>query len=168
MTPKCLTCFLTFFRLSFFLSFFCSPSCLSSDIFFANDNKHSCHLFLQTYVKWQQWQPWQKRPLQVQLRDLRNKFPKTKLQLSWALAAWTYWQPSSSSIVLFSLPKYYLHILRPESCPSSPQALSAAGLGAGLTEAVVVNPFEVVKVSLQANRDSFKEVDRNKTLLWLF
>lgn len=33
-----------------------------------------------------------------------------------------------------------------------------AGLGAGLTEAVVVNPFEVVKVSLQANRDSFKEV----------
>uniref|UniRef100_A0A668AMJ1 Mitochondrial 2-oxodicarboxylate carrier n=1 Tax=Myripristis murdjan TaxID=586833 RepID=A0A668AMJ1_9TELE len=38
-----------------------------------------------------------------------------------------------------------------------PQALSVAGLGAGLTEAVVVNPFEVVKVSLQANRDSFKE-----------
>merc|ERR1712002_568669 len=40
--------------------------------------------------------------------------------------------------------------------PLSPGvALSAAGLGAGLTEAVVVNPFEVVKVSLQANRDSF-------------
>ncbi|PWA29575.1 hypothetical protein CCH79_00007988, partial [Gambusia affinis] len=36
-------------------------------------------------------------------------------------------------------------------------ALSAAGLGSGLTEAVIVNPFEVVKVSLQANRDSFKE-----------
>ncbi|KAJ4938825.1 hypothetical protein JOQ06_028291 [Pogonophryne albipinna] len=36
-------------------------------------------------------------------------------------------------------------------------ALSVAGLGAGLTEAVVVNPFEVVKVSLQANRDAFKE-----------
>lgn len=35
-------------------------------------------------------------------------------------------------------------------------ALSLAGLGSGLTEAVVVNPFEVVKVSLQANRDSFK------------
>ncbi|XP_053365306.1 mitochondrial 2-oxodicarboxylate carrier isoform X2 [Clarias gariepinus] len=34
-------------------------------------------------------------------------------------------------------------------------ALSLAGLGSGLTEAVVVNPFEVVKVSLQANRDSF-------------
>uniref|UniRef100_A0A3Q3G024 Mitochondrial 2-oxodicarboxylate carrier n=1 Tax=Kryptolebias marmoratus TaxID=37003 RepID=A0A3Q3G024_KRYMA len=43
--------------------------------------------------------------------------------------------------------------------PLSPGlALSAAGLGSGLTEAVVVNPFEVVKVSLQANRDSFKEV----------
>uniref|UniRef100_A0A3P9IPZ5 Mitochondrial 2-oxodicarboxylate carrier n=1 Tax=Oryzias latipes TaxID=8090 RepID=A0A3P9IPZ5_ORYLA len=42
--------------------------------------------------------------------------------------------------------------------PLSPGlALSAAGLGSGLTEAVVVNPFEVVKVGLQANRDSFKE-----------
>ncbi|XP_041827510.1 mitochondrial 2-oxodicarboxylate carrier [Melanotaenia boesemani] len=40
---------------------------------------------------------------------------------------------------------------------SSGVALSAAGLGSGLTEALVVNPFEVVKVSLQANRDSFKE-----------
>ncbi|XP_046711092.1 mitochondrial 2-oxodicarboxylate carrier isoform X3 [Silurus meridionalis] len=35
-------------------------------------------------------------------------------------------------------------------------ALSVAGLGSGLTEALVVNPFEVVKVNLQANRDSFK------------
>ncbi|KTG36908.1 hypothetical protein cypCar_00032497 [Cyprinus carpio] len=35
-------------------------------------------------------------------------------------------------------------------------ALSVAGLGSGLTEALVVNPFEVVKVRLQANRDSFK------------
>ncbi|XP_060735940.1 mitochondrial 2-oxodicarboxylate carrier isoform X1 [Tachysurus vachellii] len=35
-------------------------------------------------------------------------------------------------------------------------ALSLAGLGSGLTEALVVNPFEVVKVSLQANRHSFK------------
>ncbi|XP_066550274.1 mitochondrial 2-oxodicarboxylate carrier isoform X2 [Amia ocellicauda] len=40
--------------------------------------------------------------------------------------------------------------------PLSPGlALSVAGLGSGLTEAVVVNPFEVVKVSLQANRDAF-------------
>ncbi|KAM5235144.1 mitochondrial 2-oxodicarboxylate carrier isoform 1-T1 [Ctenodactylus gundi] len=32
-----------------------------------------------------------------------------------------------------------------------------AGLGSGLTEAVVVNPFEVVKVGLQANRNTFTE-----------
>ncbi|XP_047652025.1 mitochondrial 2-oxodicarboxylate carrier isoform X4 [Phacochoerus africanus] len=32
-----------------------------------------------------------------------------------------------------------------------------AGLGSGLTEAIVVNPFEVVKVGLQANRNTFKE-----------
>lgn len=60
------------------------------------------------------------------------------------------------------IPKYYPLILGFKSCPSSLQALSAAGLGSGLTEAVVVNPFEVVKVSLQANRDSFKEVEWNK------
>lgn len=28
---------------------------------------------------------------------------------------------------------------------------SLAGLGAGVTEAIIVNPFEVVKVALQAN-----------------
>ncbi|XP_072545687.1 mitochondrial 2-oxodicarboxylate carrier isoform X2 [Salminus brasiliensis] len=39
---------------------------------------------------------------------------------------------------------------------SQGMALSVAGLGSGLTEALVVNPFEVVKVSLQANRDSFQ------------
>ncbi|XP_043930153.1 mitochondrial 2-oxodicarboxylate carrier [Protopterus annectens] len=38
---------------------------------------------------------------------------------------------------------------------SSGLAYTIAGLGSGLTEAVVVNPFEVVKVSLQANRDAF-------------
>lgn len=32
------------------------------------------------------------------------------------------------------------------------QTFSLAGLGAGVTEAVLVNPFEVVKVSLQSNR----------------
>ncbi|XP_021257511.1 mitochondrial 2-oxodicarboxylate carrier isoform X6 [Numida meleagris] len=36
-------------------------------------------------------------------------------------------------------------------------AFAVAGLGSGLTEAVVVNPFEVVKVTLQANRNSFIE-----------
>lgn len=50
----------------------------------------------------------------------------------------------------------------PHPLPPLPlQALSVAGLGAGLTEAVVVNPFEVVKVSLQANRDSFTKVRWN-------
>ncbi|XP_043845316.1 mitochondrial 2-oxodicarboxylate carrier isoform X1 [Dromiciops gliroides] len=33
-------------------------------------------------------------------------------------------------------------------------AFAVAGLGSGLTEAIVVNPFEVVKVGLQANRDT--------------
>ncbi|XP_051051834.1 mitochondrial 2-oxodicarboxylate carrier [Phodopus roborovskii] len=32
-----------------------------------------------------------------------------------------------------------------------------AGLGSGLTEAIVVNPFEVVKVGLQVNRNTFTE-----------
>lgn len=32
------------------------------------------------------------------------------------------------------------------------QSLSLAGLCCGLTEAVVVNPFEVVKIRLQAER----------------
>ncbi|XP_060118721.1 mitochondrial 2-oxodicarboxylate carrier isoform X3 [Heteronotia binoei] len=36
-------------------------------------------------------------------------------------------------------------------------AFAVAGLGSGLTEAVVVNPFEVVKVGLQANRDAFAQ-----------
>ena len=40
-----------------------------------------------------------------------------------------------------------------------------AGLGSGLTEAVVVNPFEVVKVRLQANRDGFKEVRNTQQAL---
>ena len=63
-----------------------------------------------------------------------------------------------------ALPKYSQHVPHLESCPFPLQALSVAGLGAGLTEAVVVNPFEVVKVSLQANRDAFKEVDGNNIL----
>ncbi|KAM4853393.1 mitochondrial 2-oxodicarboxylate carrier isoform 2-T2 [Thomomys bottae] len=34
---------------------------------------------------------------------------------------------------------------------------SLAGFGSGLTEAILVNPFEVVKVGLQANRNKFAE-----------
>lgn len=33
-----------------------------------------------------------------------------------------------------------------------------AGLGAGITEAILVNPFEVVKVTLQANRARAAEI----------
>uniref|UniRef100_A0A5F8HGJ3 Mitochondrial 2-oxodicarboxylate carrier n=1 Tax=Monodelphis domestica TaxID=13616 RepID=A0A5F8HGJ3_MONDO len=36
-------------------------------------------------------------------------------------------------------------------------AFAVAGLGSGLTEAIVVNPFEVVKVGLQANRNIFTQ-----------
>lgn len=38
------------------------------------------------------------------------------------------------------------------------QTFSLAGLGAGVTEAILVNPFEVVKVTLQANKASGKDV----------
>ncbi|XP_030341134.1 mitochondrial 2-oxodicarboxylate carrier isoform X2 [Strigops habroptila] len=37
------------------------------------------------------------------------------------------------------------------------KAFAVAGLGSGLTEAVVVNPFEVVKVTLQTNQNAFTE-----------
>ncbi|XP_037916494.1 mitochondrial 2-oxodicarboxylate carrier [Hermetia illucens] len=39
----------------------------------------------------------------------------------------------------------------------TPLTFSLAGLGAGLTEAIVVNPFEVVKVAQQADRSRMKE-----------
>jgi len=38
------------------------------------------------------------------------------------------------------------------------QVFALAGLGSGLTEAFVINPFEVIKVKLQAERNQFKEV----------
>ncbi|XP_078418935.1 mitochondrial 2-oxodicarboxylate carrier isoform X4 [Cetorhinus maximus] len=50
----------------------------------------------------------------------------------------------------------YKKILSYASLPSG-VIFTVAGLGSGLTEAVVVNPFEVVKVSLQAQRNSFSE-----------
>ncbi|XP_043372897.1 mitochondrial 2-oxodicarboxylate carrier isoform X10 [Dermochelys coriacea] len=43
---------------------------------------------------------------------------------------------------------------------------AVAGLGSGLTEAVVVNPFEVVKVSLQANRNAFTEQPSTFVQAW--
>jgi solute carrier family 25 2-oxodicarboxylate transporter 21 len=50
--------------------------------------------------------------------------------------------------VIFNMPYFFFFL----------QTFSLAGLGAGVTEAVLVNPFEVVKVSLQANRAHLKEV----------
>lgn len=44
------------------------------------------------------------------------------------------------------------------------QTFSLAGLGAGVTEAILVNPFEVVKVSLQANRAHLREVPSTWTV----
>ena len=41
------------------------------------------------------------------------------------------------------------------------QIFTLSGLCSGLTEAVVINPFEVVKVKLQAERNVFKEVSRH-------
>ncbi|KRT83587.1 mitochondrial carrier protein [Oryctes borbonicus] len=41
---------------------------------------------------------------------------------------------------------------------ATPLTFSLAGLGAGVTEAILVNPFEVVKVTLQANMAKGKEL----------
>ncbi|XP_069588061.1 mitochondrial 2-oxodicarboxylate carrier [Ranitomeya imitator] len=50
----------------------------------------------------------------------------------------------------------YKKLLAPLSLPPA-WVFAVAGLGSGLTEAVVVNPFEVVKVSLQANRNAYAQ-----------
>ncbi|KAM9294013.1 mitochondrial 2-oxodicarboxylate carrier [Gastrophryne carolinensis] len=50
----------------------------------------------------------------------------------------------------------YKKLLMPLSLPPA-WVFAIAGLGSGLTEAIVVNPFEVVKVSLQANRNAYAQ-----------
>uniref|UniRef100_UPI00398E3F79 mitochondrial 2-oxodicarboxylate carrier isoform X3 n=1 Tax=Pristiophorus japonicus TaxID=55135 RepID=UPI00398E3F79 len=53
---------------------------------------------------------------------------------------------------------FYKGILPPilaETPKRAVKIFTIAGLGSGLTEAIVVNPFEVVKVSLQAQRNTF-------------
>ncbi|XP_072896106.1 mitochondrial 2-oxodicarboxylate carrier isoform X2 [Hemitrygon akajei] len=50
----------------------------------------------------------------------------------------------------------YKKILGYASLPTG-VIFTLAGLGSGLTEAIIVNPFEVVKVSLQAQRNSFSQ-----------
>lgn len=44
---------------------------------------------------------------------------------------------------------------------ATPLIFSLAGAGAGVTEAILVNPFEVVKVTLQSNRAKVKVTDSN-------
>ncbi|XP_013089163.1 mitochondrial 2-oxodicarboxylate carrier-like [Biomphalaria glabrata] len=51
----------------------------------------------------------------------------------------------------------YKNLFSYDNYLSQPVVLSLAGLFAGLTEAVVINPFEVVKVKLQAERSKFTE-----------
>jgi len=45
------------------------------------------------------------------------------------------------------------------------QVLTLAGLFAGMTEAFVINPFEAVKVRLQAERQQFSKVCSSPCLL---
>ncbi|XP_029767370.1 mitochondrial 2-oxodicarboxylate carrier isoform X2 [Terrapene carolina triunguis] len=58
---------------------------------------------------------------------------------------------------LFGFYKGILPPIMAETPKRAVKTFAVAGLGSGLTEAVVVNPFEVVKVSLQANRNAFTE-----------
>ncbi|XP_018084784.1 solute carrier family 25 (mitochondrial oxoadipate carrier), member 21 L homeolog isoform X2 [Xenopus laevis] len=55
---------------------------------------------------------------------------------------------------------FYKGILPPilaETPKRAVKVFAIAGLGSGLTEAIVVNPFEVVKVGLQANRNAYAQ-----------
>ncbi|GFG41025.1 hypothetical protein Cfor_06795 [Coptotermes formosanus] len=61
------------------------------------------------------------------------------------------------AVKFFTFEQYKKVFLFGSSTPT-PLTFSLAGLGAGVTEAILVNPFEVVKVSLQANRAHLKEV----------
>jgi len=61
------------------------------------------------------------------------------------------------AVKFFTFEQYKRFFLFGSSSPT-PLTFSLAGLGAGITEAVLVNPFEVVKVTLQANRSIGREV----------
>nr|CAD7424224.1 unnamed protein product [Timema monikensis] len=61
------------------------------------------------------------------------------------------------AVKFFTFEQYKRFFLFGSPTPT-PLTFSLAGLGAGVTEAILVNPFEVVKVSLQANRSNLKEV----------
>ncbi|XP_060531922.1 mitochondrial 2-oxodicarboxylate carrier [Cylas formicarius] len=61
------------------------------------------------------------------------------------------------AVKFFTFEQYKQFFMFGASAPT-PLTFSLAGLGAGITEAILVNPFEVVKVTLQANRAVGKEL----------
>ncbi|KAF5299607.1 hypothetical protein FQA39_LY11522 [Lamprigera yunnana] len=61
------------------------------------------------------------------------------------------------AVKFFTFEQYKKFFLFGSPTPT-PLTFSLAGLGAGVTEAVLVNPFEVVKVTMQANRAVGKEL----------
>ncbi|KAF2880887.1 hypothetical protein ILUMI_25286 [Ignelater luminosus] len=61
------------------------------------------------------------------------------------------------AVKFFTFEQYKKIFLFGANSPT-PLTFSLAGLGAGITEAVLVNPFEVVKVTLQANRATGREL----------
>ncbi|XP_063216788.1 mitochondrial 2-oxodicarboxylate carrier [Bacillus rossius redtenbacheri] len=67
------------------------------------------------------------------------------------------------AVKFFTFEQYKRFFLFGASSPT-PLTFSLAGLGAGVTEAILVNPFEVVKVTLQSNRAQLKEVPRTWTV----
>jgi solute carrier family 25 2-oxodicarboxylate transporter 21 len=67
------------------------------------------------------------------------------------------------AVKFFTFEQYKQFFLFGSSTPT-PLTFSLAGLGAGVTEAILVNPFEVVKVTLQANRAHLKEVPSTWTV----
>ncbi|KAH0518220.1 Mitochondrial 2-oxodicarboxylate carrier [Microtus ochrogaster] len=65
---------------------------------------------------------------------------------------------SFSTVVGVGLFGFYKGILPPilaETPKCAVKTFAIAGLGTGVTEAIVINPFEVVKVGLQVNRNTF-------------
>ncbi|PZC82220.1 hypothetical protein B5X24_HaOG211028 [Helicoverpa armigera] len=60
--------------------------------------------------------------------------------------------------VKFATFEQYKKIFMFGSSSPTPLTFSLAGLGAGITEAILVNPFEVVKVTLQSNKAKVKEL----------
>ncbi|XP_044748290.1 mitochondrial 2-oxodicarboxylate carrier-like [Coccinella septempunctata] len=60
------------------------------------------------------------------------------------------------AVKFFTFEQYKQLFLFGHSSPT-PVTYSLAGLSAGITESILVTPFEVVKVALQANRSKFKE-----------